>query len=179
MQRDTVDDMLGNGLDHDTPSSPFGEPLGSLRNSEGSRKMMLYAGITAAVLIVGMVLFIGSCGRKENPEIKALQERVAALEDQGDRVADMEKHMAALEAQLEKLQQTMARFRYAARRGTVTGEGTVQSQRRSHVARPGENLSLIARKYGISVAELCRFNQITPKQVIRPGQKLWIEPAGN
>lgn len=179
MQRDTVDDMLGDGLDHDSAPSSLGEPLGPWRDSDDSRRMMFYAGITAVVLILGVVFFIGSCGRKENPEIRALQDRVAALETRGERVADLEKQVAALEARLENLQQTVTQIRYSARRGTVTREGPAEGGRRSHVVRSGENLSLIARKYGISVAELCRFNQITPKQVIRPGQKLWIEPSGN
>ena len=37
---------------------------------------------------------------------------------------------------------------------------------------------LIAEKYGISVEKLCRLNKITPKAVIRPGQKLIVSSGG-
>jgi len=39
---------------------------------------------------------------------------------------------------------------------------------------PGDSLYSISRKYGVSVDELCRFNHITPDQVIRPGQEIII-----
>lgn len=44
----------------------------------------------------------------------------------------------------------------------------------SHVVAKGETLYSISRKYGISVAELCKENSITPSQVLKVGQKLAI-----
>jgi RND family efflux transporter MFP subunit len=55
--------------------------------------------------------------------------------------------------------------------------GSKQTDRaiiRYHEVQRGESLYLIAQKYGISVDELCRLNDINPRQVIRPGQKLLV-----
>lgn len=53
--------------------------------------------------------------------------------------------------------------RYGSSRGSVT----------THVVRPGENLGVIARKYGTTVAELRRRNGLK-KDVIIPGQALVV-----
>jgi LysM repeat protein len=50
---------------------------------------------------------------------------------------------------------------------------------RYHEVRPGDILSRIAQKYGTSVEELCRLNNMSPNQVIYPGQKLLVAPKGN
>lgn len=49
-----------------------------------------------------------------------------------------------------------------------------RSKARTHVhkVRSGENLSVIAKKYGISVQKLCRLNNITEKTILRVGQIL-------
>ncbi|UCF58134.1 MAG: LysM peptidoglycan-binding domain-containing protein, partial [Deltaproteobacteria bacterium] len=41
----------------------------------------------------------------------------------------------------------------------------------------GETLYRIAKKYGITVDELCRLNDMAPSQVIKPGQKLLVSSA--
>ncbi len=43
-----------------------------------------------------------------------------------------------------------------------------------HVVKKGENLSVIARKYKVSVAYLCKLNRITTKTILRPGKTLRI-----
>lgn len=49
-----------------------------------------------------------------------------------------------------------------------------RSKARTHVhkVKSGENLSIIAKRYGISVQKLCRLNNITEKTILRPGQIL-------
>jgi RND family efflux transporter MFP subunit len=54
----------------------------------------------------------------------------------------------------------------------LTGETSEQY----HEVQSGESLYLIANKYGLSVDELCRLNNINPRQIIRPGQKLLVSP---
>ena len=51
-----------------------------------------------------------------------------------------------------------------------------QEKARYHEVRPGETLYRIARKYGFSVDELCRLNDISPDDVggIQPGQRLLV-----
>jgi LysM repeat protein len=44
--------------------------------------------------------------------------------------------------------------------------------------RPGDSLSRIGYRHGITVKELCLMNKITPDAVIHPGQKLIVKTAG-
>jgi len=46
-----------------------------------------------------------------------------------------------------------------------------------HTIRSGENLSTIARRYGTTVNELCRLNDITPKTVLIVGRRLVVKSA--
>ena len=48
-----------------------------------------------------------------------------------------------------------------------------------HRVRSGDNLSVIAKKYGTTVSQLCRLNGITTKTIIRPGQSLRLIPSGS
>jgi LysM repeat protein len=43
-----------------------------------------------------------------------------------------------------------------------------------HIVRPGENLNVIARRYGVSVNELARHNGIANPNLVRVGQSLRI-----
>jgi membrane-bound lytic murein transglycosylase D len=48
---------------------------------------------------------------------------------------------------------------------------------RLHQVRAGENLSVVARRYGVSVAELERWNTRRPGQVLRIGEELVVGPG--
>ncbi len=50
----------------------------------------------------------------------------------------------------------------------------VKTEPAYHQVQPGETLYRIAKKYGISLDELCRLNQISKEQAIKPGQKLLV-----
>jgi RND family efflux transporter MFP subunit len=58
------------------------------------------------------------------------------------------------------------------RAASAGGIPTGQVGKQYHEVQSGESLYLIAMKYGLSVDELCRLNNINPRQIIRPGQKL-------
>jgi len=47
---------------------------------------------------------------------------------------------------------------------------------RYHVVRSGENLFRISLRYGITLKKLCRINNITVDHVIRPGDKILVNP---
>jgi len=53
---------------------------------------------------------------------------------------------------------------------------TDQAGKQYHQVQTGESLYFIASKYGLSVDELCRLNNMHPRQIIRPGQKLLVSP---
>lgn len=45
-----------------------------------------------------------------------------------------------------------------------------------HKVQEGENLSDIAKRYTMTVEELCRLNALTPQMILIPGQKIFIVP---
>ncbi|MGD8226324.1 MAG: LysM peptidoglycan-binding domain-containing protein [Desulfobacteraceae bacterium] len=57
-------------------------------------------------------------------------------------------------------------------------ESAVKTDAAYHQVQQGETLYGIAKKYGISLAELCRLNQISTGQPIKPGQKLLVSKQG-
>ncbi len=62
--------------------------------------------------------------------------------------------------------------RQAARRGASSTRDA--AGRRVHVVRRGETLSRIARRYGLTVRQLCELNGIDPDTVIHPGDRLAV-----
>ncbi|MBT8490939.1 MAG: LysM peptidoglycan-binding domain-containing protein [Deltaproteobacteria bacterium] len=62
---------------------------------------------------------------------------------------------------------------------TVSQQQTKQTlgTQRYHVVRSGENLFRISLRYGITLKKLCRINNITVDHVIRPGDKILVNPG--
>jgi len=63
--------------------------------------------------------------------------------------------------------------------------GLISADRITHTVRPGENLSVIAKRYRVSVAELQRWNNISDPRTLRAGYELTVfhtptqKPTGN
>lgn len=55
------------------------------------------------------------------------------------------------------------------------GEREVSSENETHVVRRGENLSTIARKYGVSVDQLRKLNKLNNRATLRAGQTLKLK----
>jgi len=62
---------------------------------------------------------------------------------------------------------------------TITRMPFSLPKNRYHEVRPGDTLYSIAQQYSLTVDELCRLNDMTPRQVIHPGQELLVAPGGN
>jgi LysM repeat protein len=45
---------------------------------------------------------------------------------------------------------------------------------RTYIIRKGDSLYRIARKYGVTVAALCKANKIKSTKILKPGQRLVI-----
>ena len=48
---------------------------------------------------------------------------------------------------------------------------------RTHVVESGESLWGIAKKYGVSVSDICEASKISPEDPLQPGQELTIPPG--
>lgn len=82
-----------------------------------------------------------------------------------------------------KVPNRYGRSSYAARTKKAQARKRVAPKRRissskKHVVRRGENLTLIARKYGATVRQLKNWNRLGRRHILRPGQKLKVSSKG-
>ena len=61
---------------------------------------------------------------------------------------------------------------------TTTVAATTAATAASYVVQPGDTLSVIAERFGVSIAALSEANGITDVNTIRPGQELNIPATG-
>jgi LysM repeat protein len=57
---------------------------------------------------------------------------------------------------------------------TVQRKPSPETKSRYHVVKSDDTLYRISRQYGLSVDELCRLNNMSKTDIIRPGQKLLV-----
>ena len=136
---------------------------------QADRWPLIFRGMGALFLVALFPLLFG-CGDNESSEdlisiksrLDQVEQRLTLIEGTGQKIARIESRIIKLEQSVENLNRSIA-FRTA--------------KMRYHVVRRGDNLSKIAQQYNITVRELSRLNDITPKTVIRPGQKLLVTPG--
>jgi len=153
-------------------------------NSKPPKKVIVWGSIAVLLLIIGAVFFAGHDeNRPKNmvipiqpgfAEIQAtLQQLTAEVEENRKSVVQK---LDKLTDKVERLQQRIAKLSPGNRAaGSVMKHPASAAQKRYHTVRRGENLSVIARKYGLSVRELCELNGITPQRPIYSGQKLVVK----
>ena len=157
---------------------------GSLKKSSGFkpyRRLLTFMHMGVLCLFAILPLFLG-CSNKESTEdlssiksrLEQVEKKLAQLEGTGQKVTHLESQLKKLEQSIAKLERSVA-SKVKAR--TIQKRPNSSSKKSYHVVREGDVLSRIAKRYGISIKELCRLNQITPKTIIRPGQKLLIAPS--
>ena len=89
---------------------------------------------------------------------------------------DLEELEKALTSQISSLQdelQSLQKKTQALERGVKR----VSTKAQVHRVRPGETLYMIARRYNVTVTQLRRYNSLSKKATIYPGQQLVIRPA--
>jgi septal ring factor EnvC (AmiA/AmiB activator) len=178
----------------------------ALNNSKSQGKFLVLAGIGVLILIILFSsFFIGvSKARKDISSIRAnfdqvekrlnqVEEKIARLNkeiitNKGDFDKNMEEWQSqklSLERRLDEQSTRIGQLKEAKstlatkkKSSEIVDEKPIpQTKNRYHEVRKGETLYGVASRYGISVDELCRLNQITAKTVIRPGQKLLVFPG--
>ncbi len=127
---------------------------------------LVFKGMGVLFILAVFPLLFG-CGDKESKEdissikskLDRVERRITQLESTGQKVASLESQVIKLEQNVTKL---------------VSSVTLNTDKRRYHVVRGGDALSKIAKRYDITVGELCRLNEITPNTVIRLGKKLLV-----
>jgi len=120
--------------------------------------------------------------RKEK-DFATLAERMAQMESSMNRRIDQlgkeaVKPATKPEPATAKTESTPPRPEAApAKSAPATPKAEKDSKAKVHVVEKGETLYGISRRYGIPAEQLFKINQLSPKDPIRPGQKLILGPV--
>jgi len=172
-------------------------------NSKPKRKIMVLWGGVIILFIALVALLFGGGGHVATEKLSSVEPRINRIEERLDRLEGMYERIVRLEKQeqnlkksianvdrsgqslakrLENVSQEVKTLRKSPTPGAVkkeasradTKKGTAEAKTRYHVVRSGDSPYGIAQKYGISVEELRRLNNLNTKELIYPGQKLLI-----
>lgn len=123
----------------------------------------------AGFFVAASLLLTGCGGEDYGPELNAIRDRLKRLEEKTEQMRYTDRKIARLEDQIQELKKSLEKLE----------RGTTQSPRpqQYHIVRRGETLSGIARRYGMTVEEICNLNGISPKSIIRPGQRLLVSQS--
>ena len=179
-------------------------PPASNQRPIGRGLFMLVGGVgVLLVIILFMLIFGGEKGGKADERLTALQARVDQIDKKLSGMAGLEERLAQAEKQARLAQQSMAgadrqfsvlegkieelsRKAQAPQKKESAPPAQVEPPKKeqekpaahaaekTHVVKPGETLYQIGNKYGTSVEELRRLNQLKPGQALHPGQKLVV-----
>ena len=175
--------------------------------SPGSGKgTLLFAGAALLIILVIIAIAYFTGNGSSEKTVASIQARVKALEEKAAHFEELQSTVAMLQQQEETLRKSVSGVQSSVNslKGTLdtisrevaslnkrpastpSREKAAASVKKKqpgkthtgyHVVRKGESLYAIAKRYGISAAELCRLNRISLKSVIHPGQKLLVTSA--
>ena len=133
-------------------------------------RYFVYSAIGVFALVVALVLFSGGDSEISVGEYNTIKAKLGDLEKTVTKLEGADRKIAHLETQVKMLERSLSK---------LTRPVTSRTKKRTYYeVRQGDTLSRIAQKYGITVEKLCRLNKITPKTLLRPGQRLLISSGG-
>ena len=160
----------------------------------GSSRYLRILAIVFLVLIFagGILYFLGR--QPASSGVGPLQSKVMALEQ---RIAGLEKQIAELQgkittsgpdlALLQRVDALTQKVEALEKQKPPTSEPkakpptpskpTASAEKKYHTVQKGETLYAISKKYGISVEELRKLNNLSKDPSLRTGQKLLVSPG--
>ena len=146
----------------------------------------------AAVLVLSAFFFlVAGCNQQPaqdvlnqiNARFEQLEQKLVQLEEQNTRLNEsisngqsglitMEEKIATLTQQVEKMASRPSPS--AVKKSSLPSGVASQGKKQYHTVGRGETLYSIAKKYGLSVDEVRRLNNLNQSQPIQAGQKLVI-----
>lgn len=169
--------------------APADHPPVTLPPQKNARVLYLCLGIGCVVLLGVIFLWLSRPTHSAKVDLAPLQGRLERLEqrlgqlegqdkpDVAEQIqvlgADLKGRMEKLEKRVDQLGTGLAAVDKARHQRPATSP-TGKKEPRYHKVRNGESLYRIGRKYGISIRELCRLNNISASKAIHPGQKLIV-----
>jgi LysM repeat protein len=172
------------------------DPRTAPGGSKSLWQSIIFTGVGVLILIIVFIVFFKSHEKAVTVDLNTvklqlnmlagrlthLEKQVPELQESMSKVEEPESSLILrldeLSQQVDQLEKQMASAAMEAEAPlAVHTKPTAQAKGRYHEVRGGETLYRIAKKYGITVDELCRLNDIAPSQVIKPGQKLLVSSA--
>jgi LysM repeat protein len=155
-----------------------------------SGKFTLLLAVGAVILVLIIVLLFRGSGKQDLTPIQSrldqFEKRMALADGYGKRIEALENQMKSLQQSQSKLEgsaKSLAeRFDKVSRQmekppaQPPSNKEPSQAKAQVHEVRPGDTLYGIASKYGITLDQLFRLNNLKKNAAIQPGQKLLISP---
>ena len=156
-------------------------PRKGARGLKSHMRLMVSCGVMFCLLLTVSFSHFACGDERAREELSSIKPRLEQTERRLARLEDTTEKLARLEGEVKKLQESVTRLNrsFASKlKAQATQEKAISpAKKRYHVVRRGESLFRIAKRYGLSISELCRLNQISSRTVIRPGQKLLVSKA--
>ena len=145
----------------------------------------MFYGILVVVIFVGGLF--GCSDEKVSRDVSSIKSRLEKIEDRLASIEKSAKRVGLLEAEFQKLQQSMEAWERAItarlapvskkRTGSRTKAATRKkkgSKQKYYVVEKGDSLFRVAQKHQMTLDQLCQLNKITMKTVVHPGDKLLV-----
>jgi LysM repeat protein len=132
------------------------------------------------LLLIILFLSCNDCQKRDYAEeLEAISARLAMIEQRMTQLEKMEQRLSAYEFQLNELQESFARLdsivtEILETSQTNTDQPATQGKIYYYRVHRGDSLYGIAQKYGLTVEELSRINNLNKEAVIYPGQRLLV-----
>ena len=168
-------------------------------------KILLFGGAGLLVLIILVVLLFLGGGGAPSEDLSLIQARLTQMEARIKAATAMENRLQQFEEKEKEVRQALLKtdlsirtikgdlnqlieaFESLQKKTTpvpqkveapkpVKEASIVQAEQGYHLVSRGETLYRISKKYGISVDDLRRLNNMDPNALIHPGQKLLVAP---
>jgi len=156
--------------------------------SDGNRLLPTMIVVLLVLIFAGGIYYFITKGPAEGDA--TLQSKIASLEE---KITGLERQIAELQGKLgtvgpdsgllQRLEALAKKVEALEKRAQPTTESklklappkpVVAAQKRYHTVQKGENLSRISKRYGITVEELRKLNNLSRDKSIQTGQKLLI-----
>ena len=141
------------------------------------------------ILMNAFFFILGGCGKETfkayldpiKERLEQLEKKLTQLEGRStemkESVTKWESYTKTLEEKIEtltkKIDEMASQSSYSAKKPPTAPQGKKQYHKVIH----GETLYSISKKYGLSVDEVRRLNNLKPNQPIQLGQKLLVTPG--
>jgi LysM repeat protein len=186
IMKDDPEYQTNNDRTEGSAYSPRRRPAGS----GDSKTLRIVLVILVMIIVAGSVIYFlkrQPAGGKANPlesKVAALEEKVNGLQNQ---LAELQGKMGAPgldPALLQRVDALAQKVEALEKRKQPTAElkpkpptlskRPVSSGKQYHTVQKGESLIGISKRYGISVKDLRKMNNLSANQQVRPGQKLLV-----